>query len=98
MFFDTNIYIDRIDEEFLDELDEFIEDSRVEYFLVHPKNIDELEKVKSLASEINRFKYSIPFELLDLKDENCVAVFINDSTQLETIQTFPVIISSNDLT
>lgn len=97
MFFDTNIFTYGIDEDFLEELDEFIEDSRVEYFLINPKSKDEIEVVQNLCEKINRFKYVLPCEFLDLKDDNCVAVALSKIESLESIEDFPIVVSSNNL-
>jgi len=74
MILDMNIKLDGIDEEFLEELDELIEDTRVEYFIINPKTKDELQKTQDICIENERFKYTLPIKFKDIKDKNCIAL------------------------
>ncbi len=97
MIFDLNIKLEGIDEEFLEELDDFIEDSRIEYFLINPKTKEELKEVQKICSECVRFKYSIPVKFNDEKDENCVAIKIEEIKDLDIIEKLPIVVESNNL-
>lgn len=97
MILDMNIKLDGIDEEFLEELDELIEDTRVEYFIINPLTKEELEETQKLCSKIERFKYTLPITLKDKKDKNCVAMRVLQIEELSLIQNMPVVIDSNDL-
>jgi len=97
MIFDMNIKLEGIDEEFLEDFDELIEDTRVEYFLINPNNIDELKKSQELCREYIRFKYTTPTELRELRDENCVAIKIKDISELDLIEDMPIVIDSDKL-
>jgi hypothetical protein len=98
MIFDLNIKIEGINDEFMEELDEFIEDTRIEYFLINPKTKEELKKVQDISNECQRFKYSMPIEFIDEKDDNCVAIKITQIADLNLVQDLPLVIESDSLT
>lgn len=95
MILDMNIQLKGIDEEFLEELDELIEDTRVEYFIINPTTKEELETTQNLCNESQRFKYTLPVEFIELQDQNCVALKIKDLSAIDT--ELPLVIDSNDL-
>lgn len=97
MVLDMNINLEGIDEEFLEDLEELIEDTRVEYFIINPKDKDELVKTQGICSEIERFKYTLPIELKDMIDENCVAFKISKVDDLELVNEKALVIDSKDV-
>jgi len=97
MIFDMNIQLNGIDEEFLDELDEIIEDIRVEYFMINPTTQAQLIKAQLLCKETMRFKYSLPLEFKELQDQNALALQTSSQDELEKIQDLPLIIDSKHL-
>lgn len=97
MVLDMNINLDGIDEDFLDDLEELIEDTRVEYFIINPRSKEELEKTQEICSNYERFKYTLPVELIDSKDKSCVALRISDMSQLELVSDIPLVIESDNL-
>ena len=70
MVLDMNIELSGIDEEFLENLAELIEDTRVEYFIINPRSKEDLEKTQGLCEEFERFKYTLPVEFKSKKDKN----------------------------
>lgn len=97
MILDMNIKLEGINEEFLEDLDELIEDTRVEYFIINPITQDEINKTKSICNESQRFKYSLPIEFKDQKDANCIALKISNPSEVALIQDSPIIVSSKDI-
>jgi len=97
MVLDMNIHIKGIDEKFLEELDELIEETRVEYFIINPTTQDELENTKNICSEYERFKYTVPIAFISSKDDNCVAVQIKHIDELILINNQPLVIQSKVL-
>lgn len=97
MILDMNINLNGIDEEFLAELDDLIEDTRVEYFIINPKTKDEIQKTQELCLENERFKYSLPIEFKDEKDDNCIAMKISKVEELNLIKNNSLIINSRNL-
>ena len=97
MVLDMNIELSGIDEEFLDNLTELIEDTRVEYFIINPRNKEDLQKAQELCEEIQRFKYTLPVEFKNLQDKNCVAIRITKAQELALVDNIPLVIDSKDL-
>ena len=97
MVLDMNIELAGIDEEFLENFAELIEDTRVEYFIINPRSKEDLQRTQELCEEFERFKYTLPIEFKDLKDENCVAMRITKAQELALVENMPVVIDSNDL-
>lgn len=94
MILDMNIRLSAIDETFLEELDELIEDTRVEYFIINPINSDELAQTQNLCEEYERFKYTVPVELQASRDDNCVALRISEESELSQVTQMPLVIES----
>ena len=92
-----NIELSGIDEEFLENLTELIEDTRVEYFIINPRNKEDLQKAQELCEEIQRFKYTLPVEFKNLQDKNCVAIRITKAQELALVDNIPLVIDSKDL-
>ncbi len=92
-----NINLEGIDEEFLDDLDELIEDTRVEYFIINPKSKEELIKTQDICTDYERFRYTLPIEFIDNQDKSCVAIRISDASQLELFSGMPLVIESKNL-
>jgi len=97
MILDMNINLNGINEEFLEDLDELIEETRVEYFIINPMTKEEVERTQVICKESQRFKYTIPIEFKDIQDENCVALRITQSAEITLLQGMPVVINSDDL-
>ncbi|PLY11027.1 MAG: hypothetical protein C0626_00180 [Arcobacter sp.] len=97
MVLDMNIELEGIDEEFLENFEELIEDTRVEYFIINPKTKEDVEKAQALCCEYERFKYTLPINFYETKDNNCVAIRVSNIEELETIENMPVIIDSKTL-
>ena len=97
MVLDMNINLQGIDEEFLEELDELIEETRVEYFIINPSTQEELTKTQKICKEYERFKYSIPVTLLSSQDNNCVALQIKEVNELNINDKLPLVIESQVL-
>lgn len=97
MILDLNINLLGIDEEFLEELDDFIEDYRVELFIMNLKNEEELERGQQICKFSNRFRYTLPVGLRKKRDNNCVGLVISDINHLGYIGDFVVIVASKDL-
>lgn len=97
MVLDMNIELSGIDEEFLENFAELIEDTRVEYFIINPRSKEDLQRTQQLCEEFERFKYTIPVEFQTLKDENCVAIRIAKVQELALVDSLPLVIKSVNL-
>lgn len=97
MILDMNIKLEGIDEEFLEDLDDLIEDTRVEYFIINPETQEELETAQNICTQNQRFKYTFPAKYLELKDDNAVALKIQTQNDLDIATEFPLVIESMSL-
>jgi hypothetical protein len=97
MVLDMNIELSGIDEEFLENFAELIEDTRVEYFIINPRTKEDLQRTQELCKEFERFKYTIPVEFQTLKDKNCVAIRIAKVQELFLVDNLPLVIESINL-
>jgi hypothetical protein len=97
MILDMNINLQGIDEDFLEELEELIEETRVEYFIINSQTKEELEKTQSICRDYERFKYTLPVEFKDTKDKNCIAMKITQPDELNLVDSMPVVIDSINL-
>lgn len=98
MILDMNIDLSGINEEFLEELDDFIEDTRVEYFIINPRTKEELVKTLEISSNYQRFKYTLPIGFKDKIDKNCMAIRITQINEIDLVEKdFPLVIDSKDL-
>lgn len=83
------------DEAFLADIEEIMEDTMVQMFILHPKTTSEIEEAQEIADEHESIFYSIPLSLQGKADSKCVAFSINneaDSVLLPTEK--PIIIDA----
>ncbi len=97
MVLDMNIKLEGIDEAFVDDLEELIEDYRVEYFIINPKDKNQLTKTQKLCKEYERFKYTLPISFINSKDENCIALKIFKIEDMDFICDEALVIDSKNL-
>ncbi|MDD5159562.1 MAG: hypothetical protein PHI47_05890 [Sulfuricurvum sp.] len=97
MTIDVNLH--RTDEDFFDNLDEIMEDSMVQMFILHPSTMAELEHSKKVAAEYGSVFYSIPLSLHHEADENCVAFSIqsDEDSALLPVSGKPIMIDESRL-
>jgi len=76
-----DVCMKNIDESFLDEIDEIMEDSMIGIFIVHIQSKEELEKIKIVANKFNSIFYATNIELKDFSDKNCVGYTIENHSQ-----------------
>lgn len=97
MTIDVNLH--HTDEDFFDNLDEIIEDTMVQMFILHPSTMAELEDSKKVAAKYESIFYSIPLRLQHEADENCVAFSIqsDEDSALLPATGKPVVIDESRL-
>src|SRR3989339_1262422 len=74
MTIDVNLC--RADETFLADIEEIMEESMVQMFILHPKTISEIEEAQEIADEYESIFYSVPLSLQDNASSKCVAYSI----------------------
>lgn len=75
MTIDVNLR--RFDEDFFENLEDIMEDSMVQMFIIHPRERSEVEEAKAIAAEYESIFYSVPQSLHGEADGNCVAFSIH---------------------
>ncbi len=97
MIFDMNIRLEGIDEVFLEELEELIEDTRVEYFVINPVNEDELMRAREICAASRRFRYTLPVAFRELGDDNALALRVSGTDEIGLIGDMPAVIHADDI-
>lgn len=94
-----DVNLKHADEEFFDNLDDIIEDTMVQMFILHPKTSEEVEQAKSRSAEVGSLFYSVPLSLHDMGDENCVAFSVSSAADKALLPASgkPLIIDEIDL-
>ena len=64
------------DETFLADIEEIMEESMVQMFILHPKSISGIEEAQEVADEYESIFYSAPLSLQGKADSKCVAFSI----------------------
>lgn len=81
-----DVFMKNIDEDFLDEIDEIMEDFMIDIFIVHINTKDELDNIKIVANRLNPIFYATSIELKDDTDKNCVGYIIKNTTSVQLIK------------
>lgn len=71
-----DINLCRADEAFLADIEEIMEDTMVQMFILHPKTTSEIEEAQEFADEHESIFYSVPLSLQDNAGSKCVAFSI----------------------
>jgi hypothetical protein len=85
MTIDVNLCL--ADEEFFENLDDIMEDSMVQMFILHPKTISDINETKEIAEEYGSIFYSVPLHLSNEADGNCVAFSITCEEDIALLST-----------
>ena len=98
MIIDVNLK--QLDSEFLEDIDEIIEDTMVQIFVVHPSTQEEIESVKDEAEQHNSIFYTVPYRFRDDASHKCLGykVGANDLVETEPFKEKVVFIEEADLT
>jgi len=82
----VDVNVRSADAAFLDDIDEIIEETMVQMFILQPRDRDELEAAKRQANEHPPLFYCAPLTLGSETDGNCVALFVDDADALASSQ------------
>lgn len=95
-----DVNVKQLDDRFLDDIDEIIEDTMVQIFIVHPISQEEIESVKHEAMQQNSIFYTVPYKLRESASQKCIGYTIdaNDLFDIEQLQDKVVFIDEADLT
>jgi len=92
MTIDVNVL--NADEDFLDDIDEVIEDTMVQIFLLRSTNQTELQNVKEKAACHNSLFYYAPISLIESIDSKCKALLVQNTQELEIACDMPIYIDA----
>jgi hypothetical protein len=95
MIIDVNV--SEYDKDFIDNIEDIIEDTMVQMFVLHPKDENSLQEVQELSNEHNFVFYTIPTKLIDKADAKCVGVCVKNTQELESVEDHVVMIDEADL-
>lgn len=93
----VDVCVSDYDDAFINGIEDIVEDTIVQMFVLHPKDANELEDVQELSNEHNNIFYVLPVELIDEADEKCVGVYISDIKELEGLEDRVIMIEENNL-
>lgn len=78
-----DVYLQSINDEFLDDIEEIMEESMVQMFMVHAKTEEELKEIQEAAEEYQQIFYIASLALRDHIDSNCVAYYVDSIESLQ---------------
>jgi hypothetical protein len=81
-----DVNVKQLDNEFLEDIDEIIEDTMVQIFIVHPSTLEEIELVKDEAMQHNSIFYTVPYRLKESASQKCVGYKIDDNDLIDVAQ------------
>jgi len=95
-----DVNVKQLDDTFLDDIDEIIEDTMVQIFIVHPSTQEEIERVKDEVMQHNSLFYTVPYTLRESASDKCVGYTIGaeDIIDTEMLKDKVVFIEEADLT
>ncbi|MDH4944494.1 hypothetical protein [Sulfurimonas sp. C5] len=93
----VDVCVSNYDDAFINGIEDIIEDTLVQMFVLHPKDLNELEEVQELSDEHNNIFYALPLELLDKACNKCVGVYISTIEELEGLEERVLMIEESNL-
>ena len=92
----VDIGMNHADEALLEDLDEVMEDSMVQLFVLQPRTEEALKEARKQAREYEAIFYVAPMVMKDETDENCVGFLVRDPKELSDADK-PVFVEEKDL-
>lgn len=96
MTVDVNVL--KADEDFLDEIDEIIEDTMVQIFVLRSSNAEELEDVKESVTQHNALFYYAPIKYINDVDEKCVGFLVANEEEAKLAKEKVIYVEASSLT
>ena len=78
-----DVNVKTANDDFLDEIDEIIEDTMIQMFFLQPEDEAALEKAKEEAEEYSALFYAAPLPLAAQADANCVGYRVKSAEELK---------------
>lgn len=95
-----DVNVKQLDNTFLDDIDEIIEETMVQIFIVHPSTQEEIETVKNEATQHNSIFYTVPYALRETASQKCIGYKLDakDLIDIELLKDKVIFIEEADLT
>ena len=95
-----DVNVKQLDNTFLEEIDEIMEDTMVQIFIIHPSTREEIERVKNEAMQHNSIFYTVPYTLRDSVSQKCIGYKLeaNDLIDIKLLKDKVIFIDEADLT
>jgi hypothetical protein len=78
-----DVNVTELDSEFLEDIDEIIEDTMVQIFVVHPVTEEEIESVKHEAMQHNAIFYTVPYRMKEHAVEKCIGYTLKRTDEID---------------
>ncbi len=97
MTVDVNVHA--VDDAFLDDIDEIMEETMVQMFILQPRDLDALETAKEQAEEYTSIFYCAPLTCYDEIDSNCVGFYVDNIHALGPVRSTnkPIFVDESQL-
>ena len=94
-----DVNVKATNDDFLDEIDEIIEDTMIQMFFLQPEDGEALEKAKEDAGEYSALFYAAPLSLGMQTDANCIGYRVKNAAELADAPALgkPLFIEESDL-
>lgn len=80
-----DVNLQQLNEEFLEDIDEIMEDTMVQLFVVHPMNQEEITAVQQSAALYNSIYYTVPYKLRDFASEKCLGFTLQCDDTIDSV-------------
>ena len=88
-----DVNVKQLDNEFLEEIDEIIEDTMVQIFIVHPSTPEEIESVKDESMQHNSIFYTVPYRLRESASQKCIGYKVDADDFIDEADLTPEVIA-----
>lgn len=92
-----DVHLNNYDDNFIDNIEEIMEETNVQMFVLHPKDANALQEVQELTDEHHNIFYTVPVDLVDKTDEKCVAVYVSTAEELKSAKGRVIMIEEANL-
>lgn len=94
----VDVHLQNPDEDFLEDIEEIIEDTMIQMFFLHPQDEAAIHQAQALSLEYPSLFYTLPIPYADMCDDNCIGFTVDNKELLEHIDPKkPLFVFAEDL-
>jgi hypothetical protein len=93
----VDVNVKNADTALLEEIDEIMEDTMVQLFILQPRTAEALEAAKEAAEEHAPIFYCVPLSMRDEADSNCIGYYLDAADSLPVSLDQPLFVDSASL-